>query len=808
MRRQALFPQFAAPGEAPLAYSPLGKATVVDHEGGTLRLRSGSSVIEVTALAPDVFRVGVFGGGRAVHYASEALADTQWAPCPVRVTATAERVRLETTGLAADIGLDPLRISFLDGGRQIAQDDPDLGMGYFDVSAEIDPLGPPAIVYKQHRDGTRYFGCGERTGGLDKTGTHQMFWNVDPPTGHTASLNNLYTSVPFVLALRDGQAWGMFVDSSYRLEFDLACENPARSGFAVDGGPLIYYVFGGPTPRAVVEQYTRLTGRIPMPPRWALGYHQSRWGYMTADEVLGLARTFRAHDLPLDAIYLDIDYMSGYRVFTWDRDRFPDPAGLVRELEQLGVKLVTIVDPGVKVDAEYSVYTSGRDADVYCKTFFGSEYRNVVWPGTCVFPDFTSSRTREWWASNLPALLDAGVAGIWCDMNEPTMFIPTPQTLPDDVTHQGDGEALLHVQVHNLYGQLMARATRAGLRQLQPERRAFVISRSGFAGLQRHALHWTGDNSSWWEHLWMSMPQLQNLGLSGYAWVGVDVGGFSGDATGELLARWTECGIFQPFCRNHSAKNTRRQEPWAFGEPYETHIRSMLRLRERLRPYLYTLFEEAHRSGAPILRPLLFDFPEDATTYAADDEFLVGSAILVAPIARPGTEYRHVYLPTGTWIHYWTDECHRGPAHILAHAPLGQPAVYVKANTPVPQLTDNDVLRWVVCVAADADGGSGEIYDDDGDGFAHEQGRFVRRRATCRASRSGVSVAFERLGGDDQWHYAREEFQFRCMERPTQVRLDGRPTSGWEHADRLLTLRLPRGVLSVEIDAAPTMNAV
>ena len=449
-------------------------------------------------------------------------------------------------------------------------------------------------------------------------------------------LNNLYTSIPFVLALQAGQASGMFGDSSYRLEFDLAREDPARCGFAVDGGPLIYYVFAGPTPRAVLERYTELTGRIPLPPRWALGYHQSRWGYKTADEVLQLARTFRERQIPLDAVYLDIDYMDGYRVFTWDANRFPDPAGMVRELDELGVKLVTIVDPGVKQDENYAVYTSGRDGDLFCKTFLGDEYRNVVWPGMCAFPDFTNPRTRTWWGDHLAVLLDAGVAGVWCDMNEPTVFVPTPMTLPDDVTHHGDGEAALHAQVHNLYGQLMARATAEGLRRLRPARRPFVISRAGFAGLQRHALHWTGDNTSWWEHLWMSMPQLQNLGLSGYAWVGVDIGGFSGDATGELLTRWMEFGIFQPFCRNHSAWDTHRQEPWAFGEPFETHIRAMLLLRQRLSPYLYSAFEEAHRTGAPILRPLLFDFPEDVTTYSADDEFLVGAALLVAPIARPG----------------------------------------------------------------------------------------------------------------------------------------------------------------------------
>jgi len=817
MRRSTLFPQFIAPSEpAPPTFAPLGRAEVVERTANGVRLRSGRSQIEVAALAADLFRVGLFGDGRPVDYRSEAVAKTDWPALDVRVAA--DGTRIETSAAVASVRLDPARIGFADSsGQQFAVDDPTLGMGLAPLAPAatqlVDPLGSPAVVYKQHLPGTHYFGCGERTGGLEKTASHQVFWNVDPPFGHTAALNNLYTSVPFVLALQDGQAWGMFVDSTYRLEFDLANQDPKRSGFAVDGGPLIYYVFVGPTPRDVVERYTELTGRIPMPPRWALGNHQSRWGYKTAGELLALARTFRQREMPLDVVYLDIDYMDGYRIFTWDADRFPDPKGMVDQLEQLGVKLVTILDPGVKIDEDYSAYTSGRAADLFCKTFSGAEYHNVVWPGMCAFPDFTNPATRTWWGDQLPVLLNAGVAGIWCDMNEPTVFVPTPETLPDDVVHHGEREAVLHAQTHNLYGQLMARATHEGLRRFRPEQRPFVISRSGFAGLQRHAMHWTGDNSSWWEHLFMSMPQLQNLGLSGYAWVGVDIGGFVGDATGELLTRWTEFGIFQPFCRNHSAWNTRPQEPWAFGEPYESHIRTMLVLRQRLLPYLYTLFEEAHRTGAPILRPLLFEFPDDATTYAADDEFMVGSALLVAPIARPGTAYRHVYFPRGTWVHYWTGERVQGPAHVLAHAPLGQPAIYVRANTPVPLWPamvhvgerQPDPLTWLVCVAAGGRG-SGTLFDDAGDGYGFERGDFARHSVHCQ-SETSVELHFEAPSGEFAARHQTVELDVRGLARPSQILIDGQPIDTWDFADGRLTLRLPAkgAARTVQIAGRPTV---
>jgi alpha-glucosidase len=368
MRRSTQFAPFGTPTEEPPRYEALGAARVVSHANGTVRLRSGTTLVEVTALAPDLFRVGMFGEGRPADYRSEAVLRSDWPTPTTRFSQAPTSATLELGSFVAEISLDPLRMSFRDGQRVISVDDPTLGMGFLPLAPAaarlVDPLGAPAVVFKRHEPGTRYFGCGERTGGLDKTGSRQVFWNVDPPIGHTASLNNLYTSVPFVLALRDGQAWGMFVDSGYRLEFDLAARDPTRCAFGVDGGPLIYYVFSGPTPARVLERYTELTGRIPLPPRWALGNHQSRWGYRSADEVLRVARTFRERNLPLDALYLDIDYMRGYRVFTWDAERFPDPAGLVRELAGLGVKLVTIVDPGVKVDEDDAVYTRGRQADL------------------------------------------------------------------------------------------------------------------------------------------------------------------------------------------------------------------------------------------------------------------------------------------------------------------------------------------------------------------------------------------------------------------------------------------------------------
>jgi alpha-glucosidase len=787
-------------------YEPLGTAELVDHDDRSLRLRAGSTIVEVSALAEDIFRVGAFPEGRPPRYDSEAIAKEDWEPVEVSMERSDRKLTLSTSAATAHVSLDPLRISFTDAsGRAFAADDEELGMGFVrrpDADVFTQPLGPPPQLYKKREEGERYFGCGERTSGLEKTGSHQVFWNVDPPLGHTASFNNLYTSIPFALSMTNGRAHGLLFDNTGRVEFDLALENEDRSYYGAEGGNLVYYVFCGPTPAEVLTSYTELTGRTPMPPLWALGNQQCRYSYMDEDEVREVARGFRERDIPCDVIYLDIHYMDGYRVFTWNEERFPEPEKLASDLREQGFRVVTIVDPGVKVDENYPVYVEGRERDLFCKKLDGEEYHNAVWPGICAFPDFTNPETREWWGEIHKALLDRGVAGIWCDMNEPSLFIPRNSTMPGHVVHPGGpgGEAKYHAQVHNAYGSLMARAVREGLLDLRPDERPFVITRAGYAGLQRHALQWTGDNSSWWEHLWMSMPQLQNLGLCGVAWSGVDVGGFWGDANGELLARFTEFGAFQPFCRNHTAIGTRRQEPWAFGEPFESVCRKMLKLRQRLIPYLYSLFEMCHRTGFPILMPLLFEYPEDETTYTADDEFLLGDALLVAPITRPGIEHRHVYLPQGTWFHYWTGERFDGPAHILAHAPLGEPPLYVKANTAVPMGPDMahtgeramDPLTFLLYPAANASAGELVLYEDAGDGFGYENGEYARRTGFCEVLGDVISISLSERDGSFVPERSLVDLELGGIRfRPEKVSANGAEADwSYEEADGKVVVRL------------------
>ena len=803
---------------APPDYQALGTARTIATNASTVCLRSDSATIEVTSLAPDLFRVGLFPHGRPVDYRSVAVVAQDWQSGPVTIAEDAGEVTLATSAATAHLSLDPLRIGFADhNGRAFALDDQELGMGWLtasgdgpvvDLANQSGTLGMPVRVYKQHVPGEHYFGCGERTGELDKTGTRQIFWNIDPPRGHTALQNNLYASIPFTLVLRDGQAWGFFLDSTTRTEFDLAHEDPRRAWFGAGSGDLVYYVFCGPAPRDVLAAYTGLTGHTPMPPMWALGNGQSRFSYETADEVLQVARSFRQRDIPCEALYLDIDTLDGYRDFTWNPVGFPDPAGLLAELREMGFHVVSIVDAGVKVDEHYPVYAEGRERDLFCKTPQGTDYQNAVWPGICAFPDFTNPETRRWWGEQHRPLLDAGVDGIKSDMNEPGLFIPQNSTMPPDVIHPGGGNTQLHLQVHNAYGSLMAQSAREGLLRLRPERRPFIMSRSGYAGIQRHAVLWTGDNSSTWEHLTMSLSQLQNLGLSGVGWAGVDIGGYYGDTSGELLARWTEFGVFQPFCRNHSEKQTRHQEPWLFGEPYESICRAMLKLRQRLLPYLYALFEECHRTGAPILRPLFWAYPEDRATYSMDDEFLCGDALLVAPVTRPGVEYRHVYLPAGSWFHYWTGDRVDGPAHILAHAPLGRPAIYVRANTAVPLWPEMnhvgqrepDPLTFVLYPCE----GSGEatFYEDAGDGYEYLNGFYARRAITCEVEDGNIRLAIGEQDGSLVPARRQVRLELRGIaSEPRAVRAGNAPTA-WRYdpEQRRLVIDLQETAASQSID--------
>ena len=453
------------------------------------------------------------------------------------------------------------------------------------------------------------YGLGDKTGFLDKRGYAYEMWNSDIPDTHADFFPSLYKSVPFFISMRPHFTYGIFLDNTSKSYFDMGKEEAERYYFAADGGDLDYYFIAGETMRDILGAYTGLTGRTALPQKWTLGYHQSRWGYITEDDIMDVAEKMRQCRIPCDSIHFDIDYMDAFKVFTWNRKNYKDPKKTLQKLTEMGYKPVTIIDPGVKKEDGYDVYEEGIKNGYFAFSAENELYVNEVWPGDAVFPSFTNPKVRSWWADKQKFLIDMGVRGVWNDMNEPASF---KGPLPDDVQFADeDDTVILHKDAHNIYGHCMAMATKDGWLKYDG-RRPFIITRAAYAGTQRYALVWTGDNQSIWAHLQMAIPQLCNLGLSGFSYAGTDVGGFGADTTKELLARWVQVGCLSPFFRNHSAQGTRRQEPWQFDKELLEIYRKYVELRYHLLPYIYDCFFESEQTGLPIMRPLMLNFEKDA----------------------------------------------------------------------------------------------------------------------------------------------------------------------------------------------------
>lgn len=702
--------------------------------------------IDVELFAPDLVRVRMIPP-HARHPRSRrpyaVVPRARTAP-PFSMKEEPGAVTITTDALTLHIATNPVRITYgRPDGSTFTADSPAIGMAWRRgaVLAHHVPA-QPAVFY----------GLGEKTGFLNLAGRRFTMWNTDV-SPHTPDTDPLYASIPFFIGFSDGKAYGVFLDNTFRSHFDLGHRGDGTVSWGADGGYLDTYFFAGPHLSTVVERYTELTGRMPMPPLWTLGYHQCRYSYETEAELLQVAHTLRERGLPCDALYLDIHYMDGYRVFTFHPRRFPDPKRMTAQLRELGYRTVAIVNPGVKVDADYPPFQEGTERGFWAVRGDGTPYVGEVWPGAAAFPDFTRPDVRTWWAGHHRFLFDMGIDGIWNDMNEPADFAGPDKTLPLDVEF-GPGDApVLHEEVHNVYGLLMAEATREAYAAFRPGERPFIITRAGYAGIQRHAVMWTGDNSSWWEHLLMSVPMGLNMSLSGIPFVGADIGGFLGDCDGELLARWTQLGAFMPLFRNHSILGSRRQEPYQFGEPYESICRRALTLRYQLIPYLYTLVQEAAAKGTPIIRPIVWEFPHDPQTARLSDQFMVGPFLLVAPVYVPAADHRAVYLPPGWWLNYWTGEKLEGGRSVLAPAPLDTIPLFLREGAVLPHglamaYTGEKPQRLQQVDVFPAQPGRFSLYIDDGTSLAYQQGEAAWIDFEHTGEPGALHITFRRRGAD------------------------------------------------------------
>jgi alpha-glucosidase len=476
------------------------------------------------------------------------------------------------------------------------------------------------------------------------------------------------------------------------------------------------------------------------PPLWSLGHHQCRWKDYSQDEFLAIGRQYREKQLPCDSLWLDIGYMDGYRVYTWNKERFSDVPEMMKAAQSDGFKVITIVDPGVKLEPGYSVFEQGRAKGVFCKTEAGKLYVGQVWPGRTVFPDFTLEKTRSFWADLTAEHLSQGIAGIWNDMNEPA----TGEVDPFSMRFDRDGQNYSHERFHNQYGLLMAMATVEGFERFDPSTRPFILSRAGFAGIQRYAAQWLGDNYSNWEHLSMSLPMAAGLGLSGQPFIGADIPGYAGTPDPEMAVRWFQYGTLTPFSRCHGVRGEPDQYPWSFGGAVEKVVRASLELRYKLLPYLYAQFWASSETGAPIQRPLLFDFQNDAAAREADDQYLLGDSLLVAPVLQAGQVARRVYLPKGTWYDWYTDVAHAGESYISADAPLERIPLFARGGAMIAchaQVLQSTAehqapeLELHVFVPGEDGEFRSTLHEDDGTTKAHEKGAFLR--STFVATRQG-----------------------------------------------------------------------
>lgn len=648
-------------------FQTVGTVSLVSSKPGEFVFSNDFAHFTLTWYRPDLVRVRIRKQSQAPEPVSYAVvAEPQ--QVGVRTSEDGDKCLFTSSSLQVEVEMNPLRIVFRDlEGNVLNEDDP-LGAGW---------IGQQQVsVYKKLREDERFIGMGEKTGGLDRRGNAYVHWNTDT-FGYATNADPLYLSTPFYIGLTGGRSYGIFLDNTHRSTFNFGATTERFSWFSAEDGELDYYFFSGSVSE-IIEGYSWLTGKMPLPPKWSLGYQQCRYSYYPEHEVLNMAQTFREKQIPADVIYLDIHYMDGYRVFSFHPERFPDPKGMMEKLHAMGFHVVLIVDPGIKRDPEYAAFKSGEEGGHFVKHPDGDPYYGQVWPGWSAFPDFTDPAARDWWAEQFSIYTEAGIDGFWNDMNEPAAW---GQSLPGLLEFSWEGHKTTLLQARNVYGSNMAMATRQGAEQLLG-RRPFVLTRAGFSGVQRHAAIWTGDNVASDDHLLAGVRLVNSLGLAGIAFAGYDVGGFAGEASPHLYVRWIQIGAFSPFFRGHSAVNTRDSEPWSYGEECEEISRNYIGLRYQLMPYIFSCMYEAHETGMPLQRSLAIDFSDEPEIFQSgyDNEYLFGPSFLVVPVDST-RDMQRIYLPKGTWYGLLDDAVHRGGKSMIVDTPIETLPIYVRGGT-------------------------------------------------------------------------------------------------------------------------------
>lgn len=770
-----LLPAFST-GPSSSPPSP-GSTNAAPSGAPTLTARTTRGTVTVALVGDGVARIRIVRDGEPAARHSYAI-ETPPAPQPAKLGTEGDLLVLSSPDLSVLVHPETGEITARNGAETLLREAGDgfarSGDGY---------QWQLALPREEtcHGLGQRAFALSLRDRKLD-------LWNFDARS-YKPGADPLYLSVPFYLGHRPSLSYGILWDNPARASIDLDSDNDGRLTYRCDQGPVDIYVIAGAGPQQVVQRLAGLTGRMELPPLWALGYHQSRWSYPDAAAFRAIAGRMREERIPCDALHFDIDYMHGFRVFTWNPVTFPNLSGLLGDLARDGYRAVAILDPGLKADRSYPAYAEARRKGLLLKRSDGGRLVREVWAGPSEFPDFTSPECRSWWSGQVRSFAKVGFAGLWNDMNEPSIFTE-PRTLPDDTPHDWEGEGNTHAGGgHAVYGMQMARASREGMASLHRDRRPFIISRAGYAGLQRYATTWNGDSLATWEHLQITIPQMLNLGMSGIPFSGSDAGGFRGDPDAELYLRWMQLASMTPFFRTHSARTARERNPWSYDVGTTDRIREVVERRYRLLPYLYTAVRRASADGVPIVRPMLFEQPERADFQHIDDQFMLGDHLLVAPIIERSARSRSVVLPDGNWYPLGKGVVVAGGGAVTDAAGMGLP-LYVRAGTvlptwPVRQSTSEPVDNLILEVyAGEATSG---LYEDAGEGYGYRDGDFRLSTFATNSGRAELAVSWKKEGS------------FAVPYRRVTVRVFGLPAARArvQANGQALTGRVSGGVLEV-----------
>ncbi len=650
---------------------------------------------------------------------------------------------IETESVVVDV---PVSNGLPEGVKQVSE-------GVFEISLS---------------DDTRVFGLGETIRGINKRGWRYISNCSDDPV-HTESKNSLYAAHNFfVLSEKEG-AVGYYFDTPVKVTFDIGYTDPSKLIVTLaEANAYIYEVTDEPesddskahktsAARRIVRQFRKLIGRSYIPPRWAFGYTQSRWGYKSREDIDAVIKGYEDADIPLDGVYLDIDYMEAFKDFTVNNDTFPNFADYVSSVKEKNIHLIPIIDAGVKIEDGYDVYEEGVKEDYFCKKEDGTPFVAAVWPGRVHFPDFFKESTRDWFGKKYGFLLDKGIDGFWNDMNEPAIFYSDDSlkaafdkiktfegknldiwsffefkdvvgnicNSPADYAsfyHEYKGEKIRHDRIHNMYGYMMTRAAGEAFRKISPDKRILMFSRSSYIGMHRYGGVWTGDNQSWWSHILLNIQQLPGLNMCGFLYSGADTGGFGADTTEDLMLRWLAVSMFTPLFRNHAALGTRDQEAYRF--PHKDWMRGIIRLRYALIPYLYSEFMKAALKDDMFIEPLAFEYPDDERACDVEDQLLVGESIMIAPVYRQNAKGRMVYLPEDMKMLRFEGEVlkeeivlskgdHYIPVSLKEVVVFLRPGHVLPMTKPVNRTAELD-FNDIHYICNNADPSSYEWYRDDG----------------------------------------------------------------------------------------------